>query len=93
MSIKSRSKDSSSASTTSSSRSEGDSGSEVDSSSNVSDESDESNFTLVEIHYSDTKTVCKLCFRPAQVLGKGVRNECISMFQIKQNQLLSPRLN
>jgi len=73
MSIKSRSKDSSSASTTSSSRSEGDSGSEVDSSSNVSDESDESNFTLVEIHYSDTKTVCKLCFRPAQAPDSGLR--------------------
>ena len=64
MSIKSRSKDSS-ASTTSSSKSEGDSGSEVDCGSNVSE--DESNFTLVEIHHTDTKTICKLCFRTAQV--------------------------
>jgi len=75
MSIKSRSlsKDSS-VSSTSSSRVEGDSGSEVDSASNVSENSDdESNFTLVEIHYSDTKTVCKLCFRPAQAPGSGLR--------------------
>ena len=42
--------------------------SEADSSeAGDSAEDDESNFVLVEIPPSDTKTFCKLCFRTAQV--------------------------
>ena len=67
MSIKSVStKDSSDSCSTKS-----DNDSEVDGSSTASD--DESTFVLVEIPHTDTKTVCKLCFRPAQPPGSSLK--------------------